>query len=258
VVKKLSKNWKRNGVLTKEEHELTEEERRDLCHAKVRYFREMKKMCWKKYKLDETEEIAFHLKYMHPTSKQEITFFHVLSGDLELLKGHELEEDVNFFLFEYKFPDVEKWRAKIVKDVQFAFAEMCDEPAFLRRPEVRLPSDEERKGIEEMLWPGVSSRGTTTQRKSPPSSSPDSPLGPGGEARKARVLTKTTTKKPTLTKEKPNNENKNTRRKASTTTHSFTAEDKDLLVFMVKETQKKKKLALGFSKLSRANYIKRI
>jgi len=71
------------------------------------------------------------------------------------------------------------------------------------------------------------------------------------------VLTKTTTKKPTLTKEKPNNENKNTRSKASTTTHSFTAEDKDLLVFMVKETQKKK-LALGFSKLSRANYIKRI
>merc|ERR1711959_410722 len=105
VVKKRSKNWKRNGVLTKEEHELTEEERRDLCHAKVRYFREMKKMCWKKYKLDETEEIAFHLKYMHPTSKQEL----------------------NFFLFEYKFPDVEKWRAKIVKDVQFAFAEMCDE-----------------------------------------------------------------------------------------------------------------------------------
>ena len=86
--------------------------------------------------------------------------------------------------------------------------------AFLRRPEVRLPSDEERKGIEEMLWPG-------------------------GAARKARVLTKTTTKKPTLTKEKPNNENKNTRSKASTTTHSFTAEDKDLLVFMVKETQKK-------------------
>ena len=127
---------------------------------------------------------------------------------------------------------------------------MCDEPAFLRRPEVRLPSDEERKGIEEMLWPGV----PTTQRKpldqyvvfdpelldSPPSSSPDSPLGPGGEARKARVLTKTTTKKPTLTKEKPNNENKNTRSKASTTTQSFTAEDKDLLVFMVKETQKKK------------------
>ena len=214
-------------------------------------------MCWKKYKIDETEEIAFHLKYMHPTSKQELTFFHVLSGDLaeeikslleinsllglELLKGYELEEDVNFFLFEYKFPDVEKWRAKIVKDVQLAMAEMCDEPAFLRRPEVRLPSDEERKGIEEMLWPGVSSSwGTTTQRKSPPSSSPDSPLAPGGAARKARVLTKTTTKKPTLTKEKPNNENKNTRSKASTTTHSFTAEDKDLLVFMVKETQKKK------------------
>ena len=66
-----------------------------------------------------------------------------------------------------------------------------------------------------MLWPGV----PTTQRKyptldvfdpklldSPPSSSPDSPLAPGGAARKARVLTKTTTKKPSLTKEKPNNE----------------------------------------------------
>jgi hypothetical protein len=155
----------------------------------------------------------------------------------------------------YKFPDVEKWRAKIVKDAQLAMAEMCDEPAFLRRPEVRLPSDEERKGIEEMLWPGV----PTTQRKyptldvfdpklldSPPSSSPDSPLAPGGAARKARVLTKTTTKKPTLTKEKPNNENKNTRSKASTTTHSFTAEDKDLLVFMVKETQKKKNSHLDF------------
>ena len=53
----------------------------------------------------------------------------MLSGDLELLKGHELEEDVNTFLFMYKFPDVEKWRAKIVKDAQLAMAEMCDEPS---------------------------------------------------------------------------------------------------------------------------------
>ena len=96
-----------------------------------------------------------------------------------------------------------------------------------------------------MLWPGSPHRGALLPKESPHHPLPP-PLGPGGEARKARVLTKTTTKKPTLTKEKPNNENKNTRKARRPT---LSREDKDLLVFMVKETQKKK-LALGFSKSS--------
>ena len=129
---------------------------------KYDYFRELKKVYKKNTNISMKQNI-FHLKYMHPPSIELAFFhyFHVLSGDLELLKGHELEEDVNT-LFMYKF--VEKWQAKIVKDAQLAMAEMCDS-GVLRRPD-RLRPDEERKGIEEK-------RG----------------LEP---ARKARVLTKTT------------------------------------------------------------------
>ena len=47
-VVKRSKNWRRkDGPLTEKEHELTEGERREICKAKVEYFRELKKE-WKK------------------------------------------------------------------------------------------------------------------------------------------------------------------------------------------------------------------
>ena len=149
-----------------------------------------RRRCKKTTNISRNEGDIFHLKYM----KQELTlfhYFHVLSGDLELLKGHELEEDVNTFLFMYKFPDVEKWRAKIVKDAQLPWLRCV------------------------MSRGGAAGSQIVTMRKEKESKKCCG-LGAGTKSKSAR---RQQLRNP-LYERKPNNENKNTRSKASTTTHS--------------------------------------
>ena len=246
-VVKRSKNWRRkDGPLTEKEHELTEGERREICKAKVEYFRELKKE-WKKKNGgggEEGEETAYKFRIQHPTTKEPHEFRYSPAS------GENLGEAGKEFLIQNKFPTdkIEKYAEKIVKKMLLVMAEKNAGPV-RAQPEIRVPTDEDRKRIEELLWPGSAgsaskycsaraerqspslsiSEGAATQRK------------PSPPVQEIKAPTKTTTTKPTLAKETSSNKTSNTTKtKSLAACLKLSAADKDALVYMVKESQKLK------------------
>ena len=246
-VVKRSKNWRRkDGPLTEKEHELTEGERREICKAKVEYFRELKKE-WKKKNGgggEEGEETAYKFRIQHPTTKEPHEFRYSPAS------GEDVEEAGKEFLIQYKFPTdkIEKYVARIVKKMQIVMAEKNVGPV-RAQPEIRVPTDEDRKRIEELLWPGSAASASKycfarAERQSPSLSISEGAATqrkPSPPVQEIKAPTKTTTTKPTLAKETSSNKTSNTTKTRSLAAIlKFSAADKDTLVHMVKESQKLK------------------
>jgi len=246
-VVKRSKNWRRkDGPLTEKEHKLTEGERREICKAKVEYFRELKKE-WKKKNGgggEEGEETAYKFRIQHPTTKEPHVFRYSPAS------GEDLEEAGKEFLIQYKFPTdkIEKYVARIVKKMQIVMAEKNVGPV-RAQPEIRVPTDEDRKRIEELLWPGSAASASKycsarAERQSPSLSISEGAATqrkPSPPVQEIKAPTKTTTTKPTLAKETSSNKTSNTTKTRSLAAIlKFSAADKDTLVHMVKESQKLK------------------
>ena len=244
-VVKRSKNWRRkDGPLTEKEHELTEGERREICKAKVEYFRELKKE-WKKKNGgggEEGEETAYKFRIQHPTTKEPHEFRYSPAS------GENLGEAGKEFLIQNKFPTdkIEKYAEKIVKKMLLVMAEKNAGPV-RAQPEIRVPTDEDRKRIEELLWPGSAAsaskhRPARAERQSPSLSisvGAATQRKPSPPVQEIKAPTKTTTTKPTLAKEASSNKTSNTT-KTRSLIYKFNAHDKDALVYMVKESQKLK------------------
>ena len=246
-VVKRSKNWRRkDGPLTEKEHELTEGERREICKAKVEYFRELKKE-WKKKNGgggEEGEETAYKFRIQHPTTKEPHEFRYSPAS------GENLGEAGKEFLIQNKFPTdkIEKYAEKIVKKMLLVMAEKNAGPV-RAQPEIRVPTDEDRKRIEELLWPGSAAsaskhRPARAERQSPSLSISEGAATqrkPSPPVQEIKAPTKTTTTKPTLAKEASSNKTSNTTKTRSLAQiYKFNAHDKDALVYMVKESQKLK------------------
>ena len=246
-VVKRSKNWRRkDGPLTEKEHELTEGERREICKAKVEYFRELKKE-WKKKNGgggEEGEETAYKFRIQHPTTKEPHEFRYSPAS------GENLGEAGKEFLIQNKFPTdkIEKYAEKIVKKMLLVMAEKNAGPV-RAQPEIRVPTDEDRKRIEELLWPGSAAsaskhRPARAERQSPSLSISEGAATqrkPSPPVQEIKAPTKTTTTKPTLAKEASSNKTSNTTKTRSLAQiYKFNANDKDALVYMVKESQKLK------------------
>ena len=246
-VVKRSKNWRRkDGPLTEKEHELTEGERREICKAKVEYFRELKKE-WKKKNGsggEEGEETAYKFRIQHPTTKEPHEFRYSPAS------GENLGEAGKEFLIQNKFPTdkIEKYAEKIVKKMLIVMAEKNAGPV-RAQPEIQVPTDEDRKRIEELLWPGSAASASKhcsarAERQSPSLSISEGAVTqrkPSPPVQEIKAPTKTTTTKPTLAKETSSNKTSNTTKtKSLAASLKFSAADKDALVHMVKESQKLK------------------
>ena len=225
---------------------MTEGERREICKAKVEYFRELKKE-WKKKNGgggEEGEETAYKFRIQHPTTKEPHEFRYSPAS------GENLGEAGKEFLIQNKFPTdkIEKYAEKIVKKMLLVMAEKNAGPV-RAQPEIRVPTDEDRKRIEELLWPGSAAsaskhRPARAERQSPSLSISEGAATqrkPSPPVQEIKAPTKTTTTKPTLAKEASSNKTSNTTKTRSLAQiYKFNAHDKDALVYMVKESQKLK------------------